>query len=44
MRRIIAGPLRRHPDFDDLAIDREDCAHHAEIDREEHADRNQRDF
>ncbi len=46
MRRIIAGPREAEgaADFDDLAIDREDRAHHAEIDREEHADRDQRDF
>ncbi|MHC2177722.1 hypothetical protein ACVIQW_007109 [Bradyrhizobium diazoefficiens] len=46
MRRIIAGPERAEgaPDLDDLAIDREDGTHHAEIDREEHADRDQRDL
>ncbi len=31
-------------DLDDLAIDRQDRAHHPEIDREEHADRDQRDL
>jgi hypothetical protein len=36
MRRIIAGPESRKgaADFDDLAVDRQDRAHHAEIDRE----------
>jgi hypothetical protein len=31
-------------DLDDLAVHREDRAEHAEINREEHADRDQRDF
>ena len=31
-------------DLDDLAVDRDDRAHDAEIDREEHADRDQRDL
>ena len=39
-----ARQTKRAADLDDLAIDREDRAHHAEIDREEHADRDQRDF
>jgi hypothetical protein len=39
-----AGEAEGAADLDDLAIDREDRAHHAEIDREEHADGDQRDL
>ena len=39
-----AGEPEGAADLDDLAVDRQDRAHHAEIDREEHADRDQRDF
>ena len=46
MRRTIcgAGEAEHAADLDDLAVDREHRAHHAEIDREEHADRDQRDL
>ncbi len=38
------GEAEGAADLDDLAIDRQDRAHHAEIDREKHPDRDQRDF
>ncbi len=38
------GETEGAADLDDLAVDREDRAHHAEIDRKEHADRDQRDL
>ena len=38
------GMVNSAPDFDQLAVDRHDRAHDAEINRKEHADRNQRDL